>query len=66
MKAEICFRATVLAAAALLTLPAAARADGAKQSIWTLQDENASISSTNPTDRYYVNGLHLGWTGPQG
>jgi len=66
MKAEICFRATVLAAAALLTLPAAARADGATQSIWTLQDENASISSTNPTDRYYVNGLHLGWTGPRG
>jgi hypothetical protein len=31
-------------------------------SIWTLQDENASISSAKLTDRYYVNGLRLGWT----
>ena len=29
-------------------------------SIWTLQDENASISTANLTDRYYVNGLRLG------
>src|SRR5271156_486743 len=33
-------------------------------SIWTLQDENASISTANLTDRYYVNGLRLGWTSP--
>ena len=30
--------------------------------IWTLQDENASISSAKLTDRYYVNGLRLGYT----
>jgi lipid A 3-O-deacylase len=30
--------------------------------IWTLQDENASISTSNLTDRYYVNGLRLGYT----
>jgi hypothetical protein len=35
-------------------------------STWTLQDENASISSANLTDRYYVNGLRLGWTSPTG
>ncbi len=35
-------------------------------SIWTLQDENASISTVNLTDRYYVNGLRLGWTSPTG
>jgi hypothetical protein len=29
--------------------------------IWTLQDENASISSAKLTDRFYVNGLHLGY-----
>ena len=29
--------------------------------IWTLQDENASVSSSDLTDRYYVNGLHLGY-----
>jgi lipid A 3-O-deacylase len=33
-------------------------------STWTLQDENASISAGNLTDRYYVNGLRLGWTSP--
>jgi lipid A 3-O-deacylase len=32
--------------------------------IWTLQDENSSISSSNLTDRYYVNGLRLGYTSP--
>ncbi|HEY2133861.1 MAG TPA: lipid A deacylase LpxR family protein [Acetobacteraceae bacterium] len=31
-------------------------------SIWTIQDENASISTGSLTDRYYVNGLRLGWT----
>jgi lipid A 3-O-deacylase len=31
-------------------------------SIWTLQGENASISTENLTDRYYTNGLRLGWT----
>ena len=31
-------------------------------SIWTLQDENSSISTSNLTDRYYTNGLRLGWT----
>ena len=29
--------------------------------IWTLQDENASLSSAKLTDRYYTNGLRLGW-----
>ena len=31
-------------------------------SIWTMQGENASISTAGLTDRYYVNGLRLGWT----
>ncbi len=34
--------------------------------IWTLQDENASITTAKPTDRYYVNGFHAGWTSPEG
>jgi hypothetical protein len=33
-------------------------------SIWTIQDENSSISSASLTDRYYVNGLRIGWTSP--
>jgi hypothetical protein len=35
-------------------------------SIWTLQDENASITTTHVNDKYYVNGLRLGWTSPTG
>src|SRR6195952_3949592 len=35
-----------------------------KSSIWTLQDENASLSAGKLTDRFYVNGLRLGWTSP--
>jgi len=34
--------------------------------IWTIQEENASISTQYPTDRYYVNGLHVGWTSAPG
>ena len=29
--------------------------------IWTLQDENASISTSSLTDRFYTNGLKVGW-----
>jgi len=34
--------------------------------IYTLQDENASISSSVPTDRYYVNGLRFSYTSGEG
>src|ERR1700744_4499032 len=60
---------TLTASTALLVLPAvAAQGQPAAdpQSIWTLQDENASISAGHPTDRFYVNGLRLGWTSPTG
>lgn len=33
-------------------------------SIWTLQGENASIGPGRITDRYYTNGLRIGWTSP--
>lgn len=59
-------RAAVLAVTTVLAVPSLARADGASSSIWTLQMENASITTTTPTDRYYVNGLHAAWTGPEG
>ncbi len=58
---------TLTALAATIVLPAfAAQAQPAADdaSIWTLQDENASISAGKPTDRLYVNGLRLGWTSP--
>lgn len=54
----------------LLTLPAVGQTPGELApdpvSIWTLQDENASISTSNLTDRYYTNGLRLGWTSGTG
>jgi len=33
-------------------------------SIWTLQDENSSLSTEKLHDRYYVNGLRFSWTSP--
>lgn len=35
-------------------------------SVWTLQNENASISTAKLTDRFYTNGLRLGWTSAPG
>ena len=58
---------TMTALAATLLLPAiVVRAQPAEDtaSIWTLQGENASISAARLTDRFYVNGLRLGWTSP--
>jgi lipid A 3-O-deacylase len=52
---------------ATFMLPAiAARAQPASDtaSIWTIQGENASITLSSPADRFYVNGLRLGWTSP--
>ena len=34
--------------------------------IWSFQDENASLSPSRVTDRYYVNGLRLGYASPEG
>jgi hypothetical protein len=33
-------------------------------SVWTLQDENATITTQKLSDRNYVNGLRIGWTSP--
>ncbi|WP_158932595.1 lipid A deacylase LpxR family protein [Acidisphaera sp. S103] len=60
---------TLTVLAGTLVLPAfAAHAQAAADtaSIWTLQDENASITTGTPPDRFYVNGLRLGWTSPTG
>lgn len=64
--------AAILAGTALLVSAslAPARAQQAPASsgasgIWTLQDENASVSLGHPTDRYYTNGLRLSWTSPE-
>jgi hypothetical protein len=50
---------------ALLALPTMAVAQaqsGFPQGIWSLQDENASVTVAGQTDRYYVNGVNLNWT----
>lgn len=57
---------------AFLLLTRASAAAGATQNIgqnrpiWTIQDENASITTASPPDRYYVNGFHIGWTSARG
>ncbi len=52
--------------AVLLGLLAASQAGAqapAPGSIWTIQGENDSVSTTpNGSDRYYTSGLRLGWT----
>lgn len=56
---------TVIAVAlALPVLTAQAQPAQDASSVWTLQDENSSISPTSLKDRFYVNGLRLGWTSP--
>src|ERR1700735_3413438 len=59
-------KTTAAIAATLLMQLLSAKAQPAPDtaSIWTLQDENASISAGTPTDRFYTNGLRLGWTSP--
>jgi hypothetical protein len=57
--------AAALAPPALVIPVQSVKAQKADQaSIWTLQGENASISAASLTDRFYVNGLRLGWTSP--
>jgi lipid A 3-O-deacylase len=47
--------------------PAMAQGEpGFPSGIWTIQDENASISTAQPTDRNYVNGFNLNWTSNPG
>ncbi|MDR3534742.1 MAG: lipid A deacylase LpxR family protein [Rhodopila sp.] len=60
------FRTLTTLTATLVLSGIAAQAQPAADtaSIWTLQGENASISAGHPTDRFYVNGLRLGWTSP--
>lgn len=52
--------ATALSMAAAVTARAQDMPED-KTAIWTLQDENASVSTAGLTDRFYVNGLHLGY-----
>lgn len=59
--------ATALALPALVAVqPAQAQSlpQPDTSSIWTLQDENSSLSTARLTDRFYVNGFRLGWTSP--
>jgi lipid A 3-O-deacylase len=46
--------------------PALALPPADPDAIITLQDENASLTTSNLPDRYYVNGLRLGYVSPTG
>lgn len=61
-------RTALAVATAMLLLPGLANAAQPPDSagILTLQGENASITTGNPTDRLYTNGLRLEWTSPAG
>lgn len=63
MKKNALMSLAVLSVTAIGAAPAAAQTSS-QSGIWTIQGENASISTSTPTDRYYVNGLHLGWIAP--
>jgi len=54
----------LVAGLSIATVPASAEPVADPSSIWTLQDENASITTSKLNDKYYVNGLRLGWTSP--
>ena len=56
-------RTLVLSLAAVLVAATAEAQDlpEDKTPIWTLQDENSSISTGSLKDRFYTNGLHLGY-----
>jgi hypothetical protein len=57
----------LLALAAVVLLPASfasAQPAADPASIWTLQDENASVPGMKTRDHFYTNGLLLGWTSP--
>ncbi len=54
--------AGVAPAEAQTPTPAAARPPADTSSTWTLQWENASVSTAKLKDKFYTNGLRLGWT----
>ncbi len=59
--------AGVAGAVALVALSTSATAELAPTdpaAIFSIQGENASISSARLTDRFYTNGIMLGWTSP--
>ena len=58
--------AVALAAVVAASEPRADELSPDHAAIYTLQDENASISSSKPTDRYYVNGLRGSYTSGEG
>lgn len=63
MKTSALSALAVFSITAFGALPAMAQTPS-QSGIWTIQGENASISTSTPTDRYYVNGVHLGWVAP--
>ena len=64
------FRRAALSAIGALVAAPIADAQQAPQpdptSIWTIQDENSTITSAKLSDRYYTNGLRLGLTSGTG
>ncbi len=70
------FLGLTLAASAVMVRPASAQPAPPPQeqplppadpaAIWTLQEENAAVSTSSLPDRDYTNGIRLGWTSADG
>lgn len=59
--------AAAIGVGALTAPPTTAQQPGPDTAaIWTIQGENASITTATLSDRYYTNGLRLGWTSGEG
>jgi lipid A 3-O-deacylase len=58
--------ATLGTALAITPLGAGAQTPPDSTAIWSLQDENASASTSGLTDRYYVNGFRASYTSGEG
>ncbi len=65
---SLSFRAIALASVSVLSLGGLAYAQQPAPdpaAIFSIQGENSSISTAKLTDRYYTNGIHIGWTSPE-
>ena len=70
LTATECLVGATLAAVALPALPSKAQSPPASPpdsaSIWSIQGENASLTTSALPDRDYTNGIRLGWTSAEG
>jgi hypothetical protein len=65
-KAVLLATACAVTAAGVVPFALAQSLPADPAAIFSLQGENAAISTSKVTDRYYTNGIRVGWTSPTG